>query len=220
MPDQPAPAQPPASPVGIPFDRVLCINLDRRPDRWEGFLAFATPHIPADRIERFPAFDAQCLLTPSWWTGTPGGYACTLSHRFAIAKVFAEGAETALIFEDDAMLAPDFGDRLTAFRAEVPSDWQLLYLGGQHRPRSRPAPVSPGVVRCLGTFRMHAYVLHRSGAALVHDEMAKTRKICDQKLADLNPRLPAYAPKHWMVAQRADFSDVESRRHGKDRWWD
>lgn len=207
-------------PATIPFDRIICINLDRRPDRWEGFLASATPHIPRERIERFSAFDAQKLLVPAWWHGTPGGYACTLSHRFAIAQAFAGGAETALLFEDDALLADDFAARLSAFVREVPADWQLLYLGGQHRPRYRPFPVSEGVARCRHTIRMHAYVVHRRGAQMVHDHIAKTPKICDQALADINPRLPTYAPTRWMVAQRADFSDVESRRHEKDRWWE
>lgn len=206
--------------VGVPFDRVICINLDRRPDRWEGFLASAAAHIPPDRVERFSAFDAQKLMIPSWWNGTPGGYACTLSHRFAIAGAFAGPGESALIFEDDAKLAPDFGERLGSLMAQVPLDWHLLYLGGQHRPRFRPLPAAEGVVRCRHTIRMHAYAVHRRGAAVVHDLLARTPKICDQALADIHPRLPTYAPMRWMVAQRADFSDVESRRHEKDRWWE
>ena len=204
----------------MPFDRVVCINLDRRPDRWASFQQSAAPHIPADRIHRYSAFDAQKLLIPSWWNGTPGGYACTLSHRFAIAETFAAGAESALFFEDDALLAPDFASRLAQLMLAVPADWQLLYLGGQHRPRFKPLPVADGVVRCRQTIRMHAYALHRRGAQVVHDHIARTPRICDQALADINPRLPAYAPSRWMVAQRADFSDVESRRHEKDRWWE
>lgn len=206
--------------LALPFDRIVCINLDRRADRWEGFLRTATPHIPPERIERFSAFDAQKLLIPSWWNGTPGGYACTLSHRFAIAQAFAGGAETALFFEDDALLAPDFGARVGAFLRVVPADWHLLYLGGQHRPRFRPLPVGEGVVRCRQTIRMHAYVVHRRGAAAIHDHLARTTKICDQALADINGRFPTYAPDRWMAAQRADFSDVESRRHEQDRWWE
>lgn len=205
---------------GFPIDRVICINLDRRADRWADFLASAAPHIPANRIERFSAFDAQNLLIPSWWKGTPGGYACTLSHRFAISRAFAAGAESALIFEDDAMLAPDFGARLPAFMSSVPQDWHLLYLGGQHRVRFKPFPVCDGVVRCRHTIRMHAYVVHRRGAQVVHDHIARTPRICDQALADIHPRLPTYAPTRWMAAQRADFSDVESRKHQKDRWWE
>lgn len=214
---------PPPSGVGepsFPFDRVVCINLDRRTDRWERFLESAAPHLGRERIERFSAFDARELLSPSWWRGTPGGYACTLSHRMAIARVFGSGARSALFFEDDALLAPDFGPRLGAFLGAVPGDWHMLYLGGQHRPRFGPLPVCEGVVRCRQTIRMHAYAVHERGARAVHDHLARAAKICDQALADLHPRLPTYAPTRWMAAQRADFSDVESRRHEKDRWWE
>lgn len=205
---------------GVPFDRVLCINLDRRADRWQGFLASATAHIPAERIERFSAFDARASLVPTWWNGTPGGYGATMSHRQLIGQVFASGAESALIFEDDAMLAPDFGARLGAFMARVPGDWQMLYLGGQHRPRFKPLPVAEGVVRCRHTIRMHGFAVHRRGAQAVFDRLSRTSKICDQAVADLHPRVVTYAPTRWMVAQRANFSDVESRRHEKDRWWE
>ena len=130
------------------------------------------------------------------------------------------GARSALFFEDDALLAPDFGPRLGAFLGAVPGDWHMLYLGGQHRPRFGPLPVCEGVVRCRQTIRMHAYAVHERGARAVHDHLARAAKICDQALADLHPRLPTYAPTRWMAAQRADFSDVESRRHEKDRWWE
>jgi len=213
------PDSPPPNTPALPFDRILCINLDRRPDRWQGFLASATPHIPHQRLERFPALDAQTMLIPSWWRGTPGAYACMLSHRFAISCSFAAGADSVLIFEDDALLSPDFAAGLAAFLPAVPPDWQMLYLGGQHRPQFKPYPAAPGVLRCRHTIRLHAYAVHRRGAPLVHDCLARTAKDCDQALADLHPRLATYAPSRWLVAQRADFSDVESRRHPKDRWW-
>jgi len=204
----------------FPFDRILCINLDRRPDRWQSFLASATPHLPPDRIQRFSAIDAQNSLIPSWWTHPAGAYACALSHRLALAQALAGPAHSVLIFEDDALLAPDFSTRLADLMPRVPADWRLLFLGGQHKRRYPPFAVAPGIVRCRHTIRMHAYAVHRRGALRVHDHISRTAKPVDQALADIMPKLPTYAPDRWLVAQRADFSDVESRRHEQDRWWD
>lgn len=202
------------------FDRIVCINLDRRPDRWKLFLESASPHIPSERIERFSAIDAKHCLIPSWWTHPAGAYAAAISHRLALSRAMAAGAQTVLIFEDDALFAPDFSARLADLYPRVPADWHLLLLGGQHKRRYPPFPVAPGVVRCRHTIRMHAYAVHRRGVIRVHDRISATTKPVDQALADIMPKLPAYAPDRWMVAQRADFSDIESRRHEQTRWWD
>lgn len=203
------------------FDRIVCINLDRRPDRWGQFLDSAAGHLPRERITRFSAVDAQRVLTPTWWEDTPGGWACSLSHRQVISDAAVAGAETLLVFEDDALLANDFGERLEAFLSRVPEDWYGLWLGGQHGPRFPPEPVTEGVVRCRRTIRMHAYALHARAYQLVYDQICWETRISDQAVADLHRKHPHfYAPTRFMVAQRASFSDVEAREHTDDRWWE
>lgn len=201
------------------FERIVCINLDRRPDRWASFVASASAHIDPARIERFSAIDASTIRAPSWWNDTPGAWACTLSHEFVLARAAHDAVASILVFEDDAKLAPDFSPRLADFLDRVPSDWGLLYLGGQHKARFAPYAVAPGVVRCRRTIRMHAYAVSRDALPIVHDVVARRRMINDQAVALALPRLNAYAPEEFFVAQGASFSDVQGRSFARDRWF-
>src|SRR5690349_1383334 len=63
------------------FDRIVCINLDRRPDRWESFSQRLAPAgIPADRVMRFAAIDGTILPPPPWWKAGRGAWGCHQSH--------------------------------------------------------------------------------------------------------------------------------------------
>ena len=97
--------------------------------------------------------------------GDPGTIGCALSHRL-VHRMIAEGeSDLGLIFEDDAVLAEDFGEVLAA-AAELEFDVFKLE-GGRHHYRYVPVgrigkySVEVGMVPSLGAA---AYLLTRSGA--------------------------------------------------------
>lgn len=137
------------------FDGIVCVNLDRRPDRWESFTAataaFGWP------IHRMAAMDGTVIPMPRDWPSGEGAWGCFLSHRRILEDAVAGGVNSVLIFEDDCVFSPTFLDDFSRFLAEVPSDWDGLMVGGQHL--DPPTPVSKGVVRCTKTNRTHAYAV-------------------------------------------------------------
>jgi glycosyl transferase family 25 len=60
---------------------------------------------------------------------TPREIAVTVSHVETYRKLVASQAEWALIFEDDALLEPDFAERFDEYFAALPEDADLVYIG-------------------------------------------------------------------------------------------
>ena len=67
------------------FDRVVCINLDRRTDRWAECVELVAKHDL--RVERVSAVDGRTLAdTPYLKKGMLG---CVLSHRIVYEAMMA-----------------------------------------------------------------------------------------------------------------------------------
>lgn len=128
-------------------------------------------HLPNEK--RRVAMDAQ--LGRLGWSGTylhaksPVGaypnfrrnptaeFGCSLSHIKCVVRALADGAQRPLFIEDDIQIG-DAG-RLAQAMAELPPDWDVLYLGGH--PRSDTRKHSANLVR-VGTFSFaEAYLLNR-----------------------------------------------------------
>jgi alpha(1,3/1,4) fucosyltransferase len=181
-------------------DDVFVINLERRADRMEKFLA---THPELDGVvERRVATDGRQLrLTPEiakifasndfFWKKAVLG--CAMSHMGLWWKLVNDHAEIGnyLIFEDDAKMVPGWRDTLEASMEHVPDDYDVLYLGGILPPnRAGFETVLEPVTKYYSRIRpnsffgqnpaspyfhscAYAYVLSRRGAAKIFDMMMK-----------------------------------------------
>lgn len=97
------------------FDKIYCINLDHRPDRWaESVKEFAKEGI---EVERFPATYGENRFV-----------AFNTSQKRCLEKSISDGANNPLILEDDV----EFRSAMHLHYAmnELPEDWDMIYLGG------------------------------------------------------------------------------------------
>lgn len=134
---------------------------------------------------------------------TDGGIGCALSHMLIwrdIIRQYSEGSandsSVFLVLEDDCEFAQGLTEKVLNDRlAHVPSDWELVYLGGQDLlHRQHQYQVSPGVRRLYKGFReTTAYVINVAGA-----------KTC----------LEVCVPMHWQVDTHLND---ESLRNGLTR---
>lgn len=112
------------------FDKIFCINLARRTDRWKRVLDEAERF--GITLERFEGYDlAQYKM---------GNHGCTASHRHLMEYALYHDWKRILILEDDFhVLHFDFHARFEAMLPEVPDNWDLLYLGGHYadKPQKR-----------------------------------------------------------------------------------
>jgi GR25 family glycosyltransferase involved in LPS biosynthesis len=126
--------------------KKFVINLDRRPDRLEGFYT----RYGAEDVERFSAFDGKyfngshaildALIRrhPGSET-TPGMFGCWMSHLGLWEKLISSNEDAFLIFEDDAFFTDEFMNKLNFVLNNIDNEMSLVYFGGRFRPNFKPA---------------------------------------------------------------------------------
>jgi len=209
------------------LERVYCVNLDRRPERWSFMQAqFERMQLP---VRRFSAVDGRTLDVPHlaemgiiakeampryylpdemklFGTDlTDGGIGCALSHMMIwkdIIRQCAAGTASSesvfLVVEDDCEFAEGFSEEMLLDRlSHVPSDWELVYLGGQdlmHKQHLYPA--GQGVRRLYKGFReTTAYVVNEAGAKACLEVCVPMYWQVDTHLNDESTREGLRAPR-------------------------
>ena len=140
------------------FPHKICINLDRRPERWEQMRA-KFERCGVQGVERFAAVDGAQAIVPPNWTDSPGAYGCLRSHLAIVQEALRFGWPNVLIFEDDAALDPQLSEKFGPYFQQLPSDWEMLHFGANHM--AEPVEVSENVVRITSANSTFAYALNR-----------------------------------------------------------
>ena len=130
-------------------DRIYCINLDSRKDRWQNVSdEFARIGI-LDRVDRVPGIvDRDPRI------------GCLKSHQACVNDAGENGYEKILVCEDDVRFY-DIATSAVAGAVEfltVNETWELFYLGGMVMT---PARFLAGHVFKACFFSTHAYIIHQ-----------------------------------------------------------
>jgi glycosyl transferase, family 25 len=199
--------------VSQSFSRIVCINLDRRPDRWRRVRARFELH-GIGPVERFAAVDGARVAVPDVWRGREGVYGCLRSHMEVVAAARADGVGDLLIFEDDVEFAPDLISRFERAMAQLPDDWDILYLGGIHA--EPPRPVGDSLARVSSTRSTFAYAM-RARAFEAFQEIDASRPVpVDDQIAWQQRRLACYCIFPHAAWVEPDHSDIQGR---EDNHW-
>ena len=188
------------------FPFKVCINLDRRPERWEA-MKVNFERLGVRSIERLSAIDGESVIVPERLSHLrPVDYACTLSHLTAVKKAFDTGNPSVLIFEDDCLFDPAFEEKFPEYMRQVPEDWDMLFLGGYHF--ETPLPVSFNVVRALATLTTHAYAVRQSIYSDFIELNENPPAIVDRNNTILQKKFNCYCCEPNLVGQLAGYSDL------------
>ncbi|HEX6284506.1 MAG TPA: glycosyltransferase family 25 protein [Pyrinomonadaceae bacterium] len=190
------------------FPHRVCINLDRRPERWQRMQAEFARH-GIDGVQRFAAVDGTTMILPAHWNHTAGAYGCLLSHVGVIEEARARNAESVLIFEDDTIFDPEFTTRFAAFFAEVPSDWDMLYFGALHK--DEPVRLSEHVYRITKANSTYAYALKRTVFEAFIELNARAEHVLDVNTCELQERFNCYCFVPNLAWVQTQYSDVQSK---------
>lgn len=212
---------PPPSPVSGPitFDRVVLINLKRRSDRLAAFkvrVADAGWALPSAIV--VSAVDGRACGVPSDYTAGPGAYGCMRSHLGVLEQALTDGVTSLLVFEDDVSWDATTWPRLNEFLSKVPRDWDQLMLGGQHQLPTES--ITPGVVRCTGTERTHAYAVRGPAIRELYHYWLTCKGHIDHAMGrhGWQRNRNVYAPEKFLFGQAAGRSDINGRDNPAKLW--
>lgn len=162
----------------------FCITLERRADRWKRFqdqsginglpikrfLGVDGKTIDIKKEDRVATLTKRNILTKSRRSheelDSIGGVGCALSHIAVWQWMVDNNQPLCLIFEDDAVVPPDFIKRANDCIKESvvlknPKQWDLWLLGGTWDDLSSipMEPSASGIIRVGSFVLFHAYVM-------------------------------------------------------------
>lgn len=163
---------------------AFCITLERRADRWKRFqdqsgidglpikrfLGVDGKTLDIKKEDRVATLTKRNILTKSRRSheelDSIGGVGCALSHIAVWQWMVDNNQQVCLIFEDDAVVPPDFRKRANDCIKESmvlknPKQWDLWLLGGTWDDLSSipGEPTGSGIVRVGSFVLFHAYVM-------------------------------------------------------------
>lgn len=207
--------------VGDIFDRVVIINLARRPDRLEQIRVELAKHDwPFVAPVVMNAIDGKKIECPAGYTEGNHVWACFQSHRRAIEDAINDDCHSVLVLEDDAILCDDFAERSKQFMRDIPDDWEFAWLGVHHM--QTPIPVKPGVVKTVQVDCCHAYAARGQGLIDLykywHQWHTGTTAHCDWSIAHWMRDRKSYAAEPQLIGQRGGYSDLTWGQK-PENWW-
>lgn len=196
------------------FPNKFCVNLQRRPDRWQKMLHQFELH-DVRNVIRHDAIDSLSVKPPATWPHCAGAHGCLMSHIKIIREAHESGLPSVLILEDDVVFHDDFQARFEDCAEQVPDDWDAIFLGGLHL--KDPAPVSPGMARLTDSVSTFAYGLRKSSyVAILREAETQTWPI-DHWTRAMQSDFRFYCCIPHLAWVAEDYSDIINS--GVNYWW-
>lgn len=191
------------------FDQIFCINLKSRPDRMEEAAREAHRHSFA--FQTFRAYTADDMyFNETVSDSTRANAGCVASHRALLELVAFNHWERVLILEDDfQVVVPNLEQAFTKSSSELPSDWDMFYLGGSYAedPKAR---FSPHLIRTNGMMTTSSYAVTWKAARRMAPNICGSGPI-DSLYHHWNRTLNCYCAEPRMMVQSEGFSDIQGR---------
>jgi GR25 family glycosyltransferase involved in LPS biosynthesis len=194
------------------FDKVYCVNLNRRPDRWEK-VCKEFERIGIDEVERYEAIDGKefdwttIKYNPNLLVGELG---LIETHINLIKEAKEKNYKSVLIFEDDVYFTSEF-DKLDEYMAALPTNWDMIYLGGNHSYGPIPLNVNDKILKLTKTFTTHCIAIKDTLYDTIIAMTEGRKKQIDVYYADLQNIYNVYGFTPNMALQTIDYSDIQNK---------
>jgi GR25 family glycosyltransferase involved in LPS biosynthesis len=180
------------------IDKIFLINLDTRPDRLEKLMT-AEPYLK-NIVTRVPGMNGKTLkmnrfiynlFSQNQFQWKKSVIGCNLSHIATWSKIVNTPGEYFLVLEDDVRFTPDWLKIWEKCASKIPSDADILYLGGVLPPNKpalpscseavneywakiRPNTYFSSVATPIFHFCAYSYILTKAGARKIMDYMTNS----------------------------------------------
>lgn len=186
------------------FEKIYCINLDKRPDRWELVQKEFDKH--EINVTRYSAVDGQTLTIPITPFETMGQLGCLLSQLDVITKAKHDNLSSVLIMEDDVVFCDNFNEQLKLKMESLPVDWNMLFFGANHI--IPPIKINEHIGRLQRAYSAHCYAINSNVYDLILKGLERLKEPLDVTYANIQPFINAYVVNPHLVWQRPGYSDI------------
>ena len=203
------------------FDKIICINLARRTDRWKEMQEQFKKH-NLD-VLRFNAVDGNPMKWKSDHFGGKqnsfnGAMGCIASHVNIYSLAKQNNWKNILILEDDCDFIDNLNEIFEKSIETLPKKWDLLYLGGVHETRNgqfEPEKFNEYFVRAKRIITTSCYAVNCTAYDLILNTVLEKMPYFDCPIdtylgAYIQPKLKTYAYHPPLAWQRASYSDVQN----------
>lgn len=195
------------------FDKVYCINLDRREDRLENFKKEVEKYNLGE-FERFGAYDGNTLDMSKYKTNLkPGELGLVLSNLEIIKKVKESNLKNVLIIEDDCKFTDEVINIKNYFDS-LPKNWDMLYMGGNHNIHmgvKPPDTINEKIIKLHSTYSTHFVGINSTVFDHIEIILSKMSDPLDVSYVKLQKIFNAYSFYPAIAKQIVDFSDIQNR---------
>jgi hypothetical protein len=187
------------------FDKIYCINLKHRVDRWENCLIQFKKY-DLD-VERFDAVNGIELI-PNGVNGLMAGEVGVIRSNYNVIKDAKEkGYKNIIIFEDDVELCDDFINKFNTSFSSVPKGWGFLYMGGNHV--GGLTPVNDYISQIRHSYAIHAICVNEMVYDHILEILPNEKEAVDVTYAKLQQIFPSYVFRPHLAWQKDGHSDIQ-----------
>jgi len=189
------------------FDKVYCINLNRRPDRYQSFIS-EIGKFGITGVERYPAIDGNIIANDSPLLNGELGVLTT--HMGIIEKCHQEGVKNVLILEDDVTFTQEL-NKLDEYMQLVPENWDMIYFGGTHIYGKTPVKINEKIMKLNFTVALQCVAIKNTIFETILTVLPHKKRAVDTYYAQLQNGYNAYGFYPNMAKQSVGFSDIQNR---------
>jgi GR25 family glycosyltransferase involved in LPS biosynthesis len=189
------------------FDKIFCINLDERTDRWEKSKKEFNRIGILEKVERFSAIKED-----------DGRLGIIKSNLEIIKYAKKENLNNVLIFEDDVHFIMDnVKTPLTISLSQIGDlKWSLFYLGAN--THNKLIKLKPNLILLKNSYAVHAMAYNKciyDKMIMKYDKMKKIvnyKDILDVFLAEeIQSKRTCLMTNPMIATQRNDYSNIENK---------
>jgi GR25 family glycosyltransferase involved in LPS biosynthesis len=194
------------------FDKVFLVNLDKRTDRLENFQKQVEKYNLGD-YQRVSAVDGTTIDSKKYTNRLrPGELGLVLTNLSIIKLSKESNYETILILEDDCNFSEEI-EKVDEYFSLLPSDWDMLYMGGNHNTHMRvppPIKINEKVVKLHSTYSTHFIGMKNTLYEHIESMLSRYQEPLDLSYVRLQKIFNIYSFYPAIANQIVDYSDIQN----------
>jgi glycosyl transferase family 25 len=201
------------------FDKIYCINLDRRPDRWEK-VSKTFDELDIKDVVRYSAIDGNTLDLDSIKYNknlNRGELGILETHLQLVQEAKDVGYKQIMIMEDDVKFTDEI-HKFNEYMEAIPKGWDMIYVGGNHIYGDEPTVINRKVLKLTNSVAIHCVILNESVFDVILAIAKGRQKQIDNYYADIQKGYDVYSFTPNMALQYEDFSDIQGRNVNYDKY--